>query len=82
MSMNWLKGLHDHMEEPGRQQAIPIFAGRRPLALLVPVMVAPTTVTPGTVTPELRIRHGTLSRSGRSLTGAGHTLPFLTGAAA
>jgi len=29
MSMNWLKDLHHHMEEPGRTMAMPVFAGQK-----------------------------------------------------
>ena len=29
MIMNWLKGIDHHMEEPGRPQAMPVFAGQK-----------------------------------------------------
>jgi NAD(P)-dependent dehydrogenase (short-subunit alcohol dehydrogenase family) len=29
MSINWLKDLHHHMEEPGQPQAMPVFAGQK-----------------------------------------------------
>jgi hypothetical protein len=29
MSMNWLEGMHNHMDEPGRSQAMPVFAGQK-----------------------------------------------------
>jgi NAD(P)-dependent dehydrogenase (short-subunit alcohol dehydrogenase family) len=29
MSMNWLRGMHPHMEEPDRSQAMPVFAGQK-----------------------------------------------------
>jgi NAD(P)-dependent dehydrogenase (short-subunit alcohol dehydrogenase family) len=29
MSMNWLEGMDHHMEEPGRSQAMPVFAGQK-----------------------------------------------------